>query len=404
MTVEIYTKTETEDLVKEIISALPAGPQGEPGPAGSPGGPGADGAAGADGIDGKDGRDGVDGQPGDDGAPGKDGLPGIAYGLWLDSFNGTTDDIKLDAAIAASQTGNVRRPILLSNRTHTFARARTLTSGFKLINPYGFGNQLRGANSIPCHVQFTGTGVWWTLAPGSVFDVEFTGIGFTSTTGTAQFASSGSSVLWTSKLHDLGFLNWAGVLGSATDKFQHTAIELSGWWNVNNARGTSFNLGGSDSNLWTNGMLIDAGSKQMPPDLYHIRFSSTQKSNVGPIYMTAENVKGIYVSGSSSDGHLVFDKMRVEGRNAGAPSNGLMHIASGRVKVCNSWFGYTKADYITQAGGELILSGCDFGVASVVGTTRPPVLKQTGGNATVRDLTTNWGTPPTTTGPNITNN
>jgi hypothetical protein len=375
---------------------------------------------GADGTDGKNGADsiipGPKGEKGDTGPQGPAGANGIdgkdatspatiigSSGLWLDSFPGTSDDTKLDAAIAASQIGSVRRPILLANREYSFAKLRTLTSGFKLINPFGFGNQLRGANSIPCHIKFTGIGAWWTLAPGSVFDIEFAGFGVTATntTGPTQFIRTGQSVLWTSKLHDLGFLNWTNILGTPTEKALITAVELSGWWNVNNARGTSFTLGGSDSRLWIDGMLIDSHGTMAATD-YHIRFASMQKSDIGGIYMTAENCHGIHVSGSATDGHLVFDKMRVEGRNASAPSNGLMHIASGRVKVRDSWFGFTKADYITQAGGELAMSGCDFGLSGVAATAgEKTVLKQSAGTARLSDLTTNWGNAPVASGPNV---
>lgn len=353
----------------------------------------------------KDGEDGIDGQDGKDGEDGKDGISppasgGEGYGLWLDSFTGSDDD-KLSAAMAQTSADTVKRPILLANRKYTFAQARTINSGFKLINPYGFGNQQRGANSIPCHLNYTGSGKWFTLGSAQVFDVEFTGFGATSTTGTAQFLSSGTNVLWTSKLHDLGFLNWNGVMGSTSEKFLNTAIETSGWWNVNNARGTQFHFGGSDSRFFTDGMLIDTNLKQTGSDQYLMKFSYQQKSDVGGLYMTSDNMKGIYVAGSVTDGQMVFDKLRLEGRNAGAPSDGLLTVQSGRVRLINSWVGFANTGaMINQSGGYLAIDGCDFGKATSFDTATP-VLTQTGGTARVSNVTSNWGGKPVVKGGNI---
>ena len=112
-----------------------------------------------------------------------------AVSLW--SFAGATPDAKLTNALsyAAAQTVTTP-PILISpdpaagSGSVSFSTTRTLFNGCKLVYPYGFGNQQRGAESIPCDVRFTGSGSWWVLPAGNTYDVEFAGFGAQGTTPT----------------------------------------------------------------------------------------------------------------------------------------------------------------------------------------------------------------------------
>jgi hypothetical protein len=131
-------------------------------------------------------------------------------------------------------------------------------------------------------------------------------------------------------------------------------------------------------------------------------FASQQKTHISGLYMTAENHRGIKVTGSNSDGALFFSHMEVEGRNAGAPSNELFRLEGGRVHLTNSWIGYAKnGAYINQTGGELVLNHIDFGKANAFDVSTP-VLTQTGGRARVSNITSNWGGNPVVRGANIT--
>lgn len=319
-----------------------------------------------------------------------------AYGLWLDSFPGASDDARLDAALAQVKADTVSRPILLANRKHTFAKARTLVSGIKLVNPFGFGNQQRAANSIPCHINFTGSGTWWTLGEKSVFDVQFSGFGATSTTGKATFLAGGTNVLWTSLLRDLGFLNWYGVLGNRESRLQVTAVAADGWLNINNARGVSIHVGGSDCAFsWTRA-LIDTDSGMVAADP-HVWLDWLENSTVAGLYVTAEAVVGVRVDGSanaSGNGGAVFLRdCVIEGRNAGAPSARPMQVGGGRCTMLGCQVDYPKTGpHIAMTGGVLTVIGCHFLPAN--GWKTGPVVTRAGSaSAELIGCTAPWGTP-----------
>lgn len=289
-----------------------------------------------------------------------------SHGLWLDDMPGSSDDARLDAAIARSNNRDgTRSPILLSNRVHTFARPRTLFSGLKLINPHGFGNQQRGANSIPCLLKFTGTGVWWTVPDGQTFDVQMSGFGATATQPGATFITSSGdkAVLWTSLFRDLGFLNWSGVFGNQQRKLMNTACAWDGWLNVNNARGVSIHVGGSDSKMgWTNA-LIDTPQNGglMTSDTPHVWFDWQEKTHARGLYLTADNVAGIQITGSSSRGRLWISDSVIEGRNASRPATQLVAVSGGqKVTLRDCAVNFQRSGPHVIGGGSTDVSGCDF--------------------------------------------
>src|ERR1700743_1154711 len=150
----------------------------------------------------------VPGPQGPAGPAGPQGATGsgatVSNAVWLDSFPGT-DDQKLAAAIksvAAPADANTKPPMLLSNRSYTFANSYVFHSGYKLLNPFGFGNQIRGAKSTPCSVHFTGAGAFITFGDAQTFDVEIAGFALIGNSKATTF-STGSNVLWTSRFHDL---------------------------------------------------------------------------------------------------------------------------------------------------------------------------------------------------------
>ena len=278
-------------------------------------------------------------------------------GVLLDSFSGSTDDAKLTAAMSyvAAQT---RKPaIYIGNRDYSFSQAsRSMFSGLKIINPGGFGNQPRAANSIPNRLLYTGTGTWW-VNNGTTYDVEFRGLGIENSNGAAQFMSSNPGVLWTSKFSDLGFLNWKHVFGNPTTKFLNTACLWSGWGNINNSRDTACTFGGSDSKFFVGGQwLIDSPPNLMADGAYHLIFDYQEESTVGGVYMTCEQNGGVLINGGATTKGLRFTGgFDIEGRNSSQPAYGsLVRVNGGGVDFHGAWFAYGASSLNTQGrSGEL---------------------------------------------------
>lgn len=329
------------------------------------------------------------------------GTPG---GVALDSFAGATDDDKLTAALTYVAAQTVKPPILFASRQYNFSQTnRTVFSGMKLVGTF-YGNQQRSANSIPNDIRFTGNGAWWTLpASGNVFDVGMTGLSFQGNSNGIFLAGTAGAVLWTSIFRDLGFNLWKHVFGTPTVKLLNTAIQCDGWWNVNNSYDTAFTLGGSDSNLWMNGMLIDSDPAFMQiasAGKYHIIFDYQEKTSVGPMFMTADRSGGIWIQGSESRGPLAFfGQGRVEGRNTSTPSYGSnIRISGGHASFRDWWVSYGasalntqgrsgEGGVITMTGGRALFDGCMYSRAATVAETVPWIY-QTGGKLRVRNIWT----------------
>lgn len=339
-----------------------------------------------------------------------------AVSLW--SFAGSTPDAKLTNALSYIAAQTVTTPPLLVSPdpaagagSVSFATTRTLFSGFKMIYPYGFGNQQRAAQSIPCDIRFTGSGAWWNLPAGDTYDVEFAGLGIQGNSGSTFLDNPSGGVLWTSYLHDLGFNLWKHTLGSLTNKLLMTACLTNGWWNINNSYNTAVHIGGSDNNLWLDGMLIDSPTAFMGtsnPGSYHMWLDYVEKSQVGPIYMTAEKVSGIRISGGATTSGLVLNGQgRVEGRNKDAPCWGSNILIEGGTNTIRDWWiayglsnpnqnGHTgEIGVVTVKGGDTLFDGCYYDTATGVSKS-VPWIGVSGGKAVVRNARTGakggaWG-------------
>jgi hypothetical protein len=331
----------------------------------------------------------------------------------LDSFTGSTDDAKLTNALSYVASQTVKPPILFGNRQYTFSQAgRTVFSGMKLVGPYAHGNQQRSANSIPNDIRWQGTGTWWQLAAGNVFDVGLYGLSFQGNSS-SQFMATGSSVLWTSVFRDLGFNLWKHVLGNPTAKFLNTAVLFDGWWNTNNAYNTSYTMGGSDSNLWMDGMLMDSPQsiKGNMGSAYHMRFDYQEKSTVGPLFITADRVSGIHILGNDGNAALIFQGQgRCEGRNANTPCYGSNIRIDGGGATFRDWeifYGYSspansghtgEGGVITVTGGRAMFDGVWYDRATGQ-AENSPFIYQSGGFVRVRNVMTgskgaSWSTVP----------
>jgi hypothetical protein len=324
---------------------------------------------------------------------------GLVGGVALDSFAGATDDAKLTAALTYVAAQTVKPPIVFSNRRYDFSQTnRQVFSGMKLSGAFAHGNQQRSANSIPNDIRFSGSGTWWTFpASGNVFDLGFYGLSFQGNSN-AQFMATGNAIMWTSVFRDLGFNLWKHVLGNPTTKALLTAVLFDGWWNVNNSYNTAFTLGGSDNNLWMQGMLLDSEPAFMADGAYHCRFEWLGKTSVGPIYNTCEQNSGILVDGPDGSANPIsfFGNGRIEGRNEDTPCFGsVLRIDGGSVAFRDWWFAFGASNIagsghsgegglITMTGGKALFDGATYARATGVAET-VPFIYQTGGELRVRN-------------------
>lgn len=312
-------------------------------------------------------------------------------GVRLESFIGATDDDKLTAAMNYVAAQTYKPAILLSeNRLYSFATKRDLFSGLKIIGSQAFSNQYRGALSTPQRVDLNiaGGGAWLNMISSSVFDVEIKNLSFYSQSSTTDFMSGhATGVLWTSVIRDCGWSLFRHVFGSPTVKLLLTACDWGGWWNINNSRGTSLHLGGSDNVLWVgNQFLLDSPSANSGTTPYHMWLDYMEKTTVGHLFCTGEgNPASVRVSGNDSSGGLVFLGGRYEGRNQNQPSKGsVIRQEGGRVTYRDIWTAYGYADpagsvrtgeggVVSVLGGTALFDGCWYSRAgaSGVGETVP---------------------------------
>lgn len=327
-------------------------------------------------------------------------VPGIIY---LDDMVGASDDAKLTAALTMASSSTVKPAIAFGARRYDFSQAnRTVYHGLKLIGLAGHGNQQRGANSIPNDIRFNGSGTWWVLPGGNTYDVYMGGLCFQGNINSQFMAAPKGTVLWTSVFEDLGFNLWKHVLGNPSDmentKFYNTAILMTGWFNTNNSYSTAYTLGGSDSNLFMDGGLLDSPPDKMDPTAYHMILNYQEKTHVGPIYNTAETASGIRIDGSvNTSGLVISGAGRVEGRNAGQPCKGSnIRITGGTHTIRDYWVAYGGSAFnttghsgeggiITQTGGDMLYDGIWYDRAYTVAET-VPFIYVSGGKARVRNV------------------
>jgi hypothetical protein len=329
-------------------------------------------------------------------ASGQSATPGV---VTLDSFAGSTDDAKLTNALSYAAAQTVKPPIAWGNRRYDHTQSnRQVFSGMKLVGLGGYGDQQRAANSIPNDIRYTGSGTWWQFPAGQTFDVQFQGLSFQGNSN-AQFIAANPGVAWISVWRDLGFNLWKHVFGNPTTKFLHTACKIGmGFFNANNGYNTMGTFGGSDSEFFTEGALIDSPPSTMTAGAYHLIFDYTEKSGCGPIYMTAERSSGIRILGGQTTTGLVLNGMgRVEGRNVSQPCAGSnIRIDGAGVTIRDWWVAYGatalntnahtgEGGVITQTGGDVLYDGLWYDRATGVAET-VPFIYVSGGVARVRNI------------------
>jgi hypothetical protein len=305
----------------------------------------------------------------------------------FDSFSGADDEAKLTNALSYMAAQTYKPTLLFGNRLHTFTTPRTVFSGLRMAGgAVGHTEQVRGGTPIPNQINLsTGTG-WLVLPSGNTFGMSFQTMAFNGNSGSRFFQPSGTGVIWTSNFHNLSFNAMQSVFGNSSQQALFTASSFSGWWNVNNSREAAFWLGGSDNSFWAGDeVLLDSDISVMnlgTPMRFHFNYSGMSKTTVGPMYITAEQVGAINITGGG-EGQTLFTGCRIEGRNASTPSYGALVRQTGNSGSTfrDCWWGYAMsnpsaagrgdAGVIHVTAGTLVIDGAWYGRASATAESVP---------------------------------
>jgi len=340
-------------------------------------------------------------------------FPGYIY---LDDYSGT-DDQKLAAAMAAANAATNPPIIKFSNRDHSFSVAQTMYDGFAIEGLIRPSNAEKTSNSdytpVKCDINVA-AGVWLTSATGTyTWDVYIAGFAFEGHQ-TVQFMANTNSGLNCGVIRDVSFNSFKSVLGSQATKLALTACHFDGYWEVNNSYNGAIHIGGSDNDLWTNGILLDSslafGVAGSATGQYHLWTDFLEKTSLGIPYITCEGLWGGWrnsgptynPSGSPSNlggPNTMMAGARIEGRNAGSGSNGnLIRVDGGIAVVDGIWLGYGMISPATQghspqdAGiihvtdGMLLADNITYDRATGVAESVPVIYVSGTGNAKVGDI------------------
>jgi hypothetical protein len=338
------------------------------------------------------------------------------YGsVWLDSFAGSDDDTKLGNALAAVSADTYPRTIRLAARQHTFATQRTAFDGLRIMGPEGYSNPERGgAAKSAMRITLGMTGAWIT-SNGTNYQVSLHNLAFS---GGSQ-ANVLSGTYYCLSMRDIFSSGLKSVLGTQSSKLLITAANFTGDWEINNCYNGAFHIGGSDSTLWTDGMLLDSGtafnSSGNANGQYHLWCDGMDKSYIGPLYVTCEGGwGGVRFSGPAIDtvttnqGVMIMNGAKVEGRNPGQPCNGAnVRVDGGNVTLRDCWISYGMANtssfgagdvgVINHTAGTLTVDGCQYDRATGVATSTPYVYTSSNGDVIVSAIKRasrggSWGT------------
>jgi hypothetical protein len=290
-----------------------------------------------------------------------------SYGVPLDSFAGEIDDDKLDAALSYSSAQTYKPTIVLGHRKMTFTKTRVLYSGFSISGPAGVGTEFRYTNRVK--ISTPGSG-WLDLPPGKTKGVYIGGLCFEGDANTSFFVDHDNTgpVLWASTIRDVGFSLFKHVMWGA-----HNAVTFDGFWDVNNCYDTEFKLWGSDSNYFTDGLLLDSPNTGTG-DRCHVWAPWLGKTTFGPMFITAKaNTIPMRIDGGRG---IVVQAPRLEAQQ-GNPTWGTQLLITGGtfIRIRDPWFfngmsqpsttGHSNPNFdrgiVTITGGtNILISGAMF--------------------------------------------
>lgn len=346
------------------------------------------------------------------------GSGGIYY---VDDQAGATDDDKFDNALSASRNANgFTGTVIFSNRNYTLARTHTLQSGDHIYGLPGAADERRSSGN-KCRVTCTVNGTAFTIPAHFTHSISMGGIQWYGSSSTS-WLDPGNPLgldLQTCHFRDMGFTNFKSVLGSKANKLVMTACKMDGYWNINGSYQTAVHIGGSDNDLWTNGLLIDS-----PPSFmgstgseYHMWFDFLEFSTIGPLYITAEVNSGVLLDGygigsASAHGLRFQSQYRNTGRNIGQPTYGCATRINGGI---SSFHGGIAAWEMTNPsstgrgdlgvydirGGDVLIEDMTYQRASTVGESVPFIYVGSGARCRIRNIRRSgpWTGLPQVTGP-----
>lgn len=289
----------------------------------------------------------------------------------LDSFAGATDDDKLVAAMAYASAQTYPPVIRMAARQYTLTQS--------LGQPYN-GFALAGANvgwvnktprtTVSLNITPAGSdpaGYWLNCTAAQTWDLYVGGISFTSSNQKTQFirCPGSAGVLWSSTFDTLTFASFYAVLGNSSEPLTTDLCSFVGPWSILQAYDTPVALKGADNReIFSGGLNIGSGTTPSGGGggKYLVWLTSLSKSNVGPLYITADNGwRGLHVSGSSSSGcGVTVTGAVIEGRNPTDPCDGiLVNVDGGGVTLRDSNVDCGMANPSAGESGLIQISGSD---------------------------------------------
>lgn len=412
----------------------PSGAQGNPGTAGATGPTGSQGPTGATGPAGADstapgptGATGASGATGSTGATGQGVPTGGATGqvlakssgtdydtawvapgggspiptsiLQIDDFPGATDNDKHVTAWAAAAAA-IRKPIL-QYPARTFGPLSTpiaAFSGMRAIGPDHSGSdgpknqEISSGNFVPHKVTVNcGTGASSLFVQSATIqEVVFANISWSGSAGSQWWhnTNGNSYTIYPGQFHSLAFDGFSSVLGNTANQFTCTQFIFSGHWTVLNFSNTPLHIGGSDNSLWMGGFAnLNSPASVAGAGRPILHLDYLEKSNIGYVYITAENGwSGVRIEGPIMR-NLQFHGGVFEGRSAGNPATyPVIDIRGGHATFYGPNLGQvvnTNANgAIIQSNGVVELYSPHYYKATAAATTFP-MFYQTGGIASI---------------------
>lgn len=320
--------------------------------------------------------------------------------LWLDSFDGGTDDDKLTAALSYLGAQTHKQTLCFArNRDHTWTLAgRQPFSGLRVHAgaPPGPLN-LEIGNTVPFRHHVNTGGPWWD---STGIDVESTWFGHFA----CQYGSGAR--FWRSHYDPGHGLNespfpiefehhahfgGAGVFGTAAEKCVLTQAVFSGHWFTQGFTDTPYHLGGADMDLWSAGMhnIESQVTGNGKPIIWADYLSN---SNIGPIYVTSPNGwRGLLVDGDVAEQkgcHLtVHGGARFEGHQSGLPAYGtLVRVRGGQLTLRDAKVAWPMSKPNSDEHAAIQVEGGDVLIDAVSydgSTTTAPMVYVAGGTCRV---------------------
>lgn len=319
-------------------------------------------------------------------------MPIVNGTIPLDSFSGSSDDSKLDAAWQeAAANASAKIPIVYSPRFHDFKKmGRVPFTGWAFGPQYPMPvEQKRGGNPYNGDIKISGDGTWLKFGTGETHGVKCSGV--FAGNGKNTFADTDSGgVCWTSVFpYDACFTEFVHVLGN-TKKFLYTMTTMfRGHCNINNARGVSVRVGGSDGKLFVGDRSnIDGRVGVVGSATPHLWLDGAAKTNVGDPYITSEeNWYALRVSGGSDRFGVTITGANLEGRHAPQPSKHpvILH-EGGLVTYRDLVANYSLAELMKITGGKARVLGLMGELAKDREETAPIITTSGSGKLRIRDV------------------